>query len=87
MHSLKIHESRQKGNVSVGTDLDTCSTPGMTSDRVVCFFLSECLRKYGKPEDKNPNFPPCVQSKCPLWSHLKHVLGSCGSAVVGIKLA
>lgn len=22
----------------------------------------ECLRKYGKPEDKNPNFPPCVQN-------------------------
>lgn len=22
----------------------------------------ECLRKYGKPEDKNPNFAPCVQN-------------------------
>lgn len=70
---------------SGGSDLDTGSTP-RRSDCVVCFCLSECMRKYGRPEDKNPEFATCVQSKFPLLSHPKHILGSRGSTVVGIKL-
>lgn len=36
---------------------------------------------------KTQTSPLAFRVSVPLRSHLKHILGSCGSAVVGIKLA